>query len=314
MGLSATVILVAVVACGLLALELISRSERGRLRVTHLQIQLPRLHPDLAGFRIVFLTDIHLPFLYVSRDALLETLAGLRPDLVLLGGDYAGTRFRLEEAAELVGDIARRLPTVGVCGNTERYFPWDLEDLRARLRAGGGDLLSNDVWSTSHGSAVVEVIGLDEPIHARVDVEAALARSNPDADLRVGLAHSPAVWQDIPRLKAHITLCGHTHGGQVRLPGMEALVTHWNYPREMASGLFRLRVGPEPEFERLADHWQVLRADEPVTAAAGDGALMYVSRGLGVTPPKLRVMCPPEIVCVEFVAGAADAEERTTER
>jgi len=298
----------------LLALELLSRRERSRLRSTRLTVTVPYLHPDLQGFRLVFLSDLHVPLMYVPHETLLEAVAELRPDLIALGGDYAGSRFSEDDARELVLDIARRGPTVAVCGNTERYFGWELEHLDRALGERGGRLLRNEAWAMTRGGATVEVLGLDEPIHAVPDAEAALAQADPGADLRIALAHSPAAWQDIAHLRAHIALCGHAHGGQVRLPGLEALIVHWNYPREMASGLFRLHDGREPGYERLADHWQMLRTEQPIEVRAGDGVPMYVSRGVGVTAPRLRLLCPPEVVCVEFVAASNDAKEQATER
>lgn len=300
--------LVVVAALVMLVLELASRRERDRLRTTLLRVVVPDLHPDLQGFRVAFLTDPHVPLMYVPHETLLNALAQWRPSVLLLGGDYAAGRLRVRHATELLAKLVERWTPVGVCGNTEHSFGWDLDALSRLLAGSGGALLRNEAWCAQVGAATVEVLGLDDPTNATSDPDRTLAQADPTAHLRIGLAHSPAAWQDIARLGAHIALCGHTHGGQVRLPGLEALITHWNYPREMASGLFRVRLQPEPAFERLADHWAVLRAKGPITVKSGEGTPMYVSRGLGFAPPSLRVLCPPELVCIEFVAKEQTAE------
>lgn len=314
MSLVVSFAIVVVAITAMLLLDKASRAERGRLRTTLLRIVVPGLHPELRGLRLAFLTDPHAPLMYVPHEVLLEALAQWRPSVLLLGGDFAAGRGRLQAATDLLELLARRWPTVSVCGNTDLSYEWNLEQVAETLRARGGALLRNEAWSVRQGSATVEVLGLDEPINGATDLAATLARSDPGADLRIGLAHSPALWQDIARLGAHITLCGHTHGGQVRLPGLEAPVTHWDYPRRMAAGLFRLWADPGPCFDRLLDHWVLLQAPGPFTARADRGALMYVSRGLGVGRPGLRLLCPPELVCIEFVADPQEPKEPTGER
>jgi len=309
MWLSVAALVVAFAALAAIALRLLARSERTRLLTTRLQIAVPDLHPDLHGLRIALLTDLHVGLMYVPRERLLRALDAADPDLLLLGGDYAGSRFRVPQATELVEELAGRWTTAAVPGNTEHYFPWDLEDLGRRLAERGGRLLRNQAWRLRQGSATIEVLGLDDPTYHAADVSAALARSEPTAQLRVAVAHSPGIWQDIPRLGAHIALCGHTHGGQLRVPGTEALVTHPTYPRRLASGLFAISNGDRPHPRRLAGHWDILRATGPIRVSTRAGALLYVSRGVGLTAPRVRLFSPPEVVSIEFVPDSPQLPE-----
>lgn len=310
MSLIVAIVLVAAAALVTLVLELASRRERDQLRTTTLRVVIPGLPTDLHGLRVAFITDLHVPRMYVPLPTLLQALEEWRPRVLLLGGDYAAGRLRLRHATELLRELTARWPVVAVSGNTDYYFGCDLDKLSELMTASGGALLRNQAWRTPVGASSLEVLGLDDPINSRSDPEAALAQAGPEAGVRLALAHSPAVWQDIARLGAHIALCGHAHGGQVRLPGREAFITHWNYPREMASGLFRVHAQPDPGFERVADHWAVLRAREPIVVPAAPPALMYVSRGLGVASPHWRVFCPPELVCIEFVPEEQYAERQ----
>ena len=311
MWLSMAAVVVAVIALSLAAMRALAKSERLRLRITRLQIAVPDLPPDLDGLKIAFLSDLHVGMMYVPRQAILDALDEFAPDLLVLGGDYAAGKPRVTEAAELVEELAGRQPTAAIVGNTEYYLPWDLDDLTRRLEAVDGRLLRNQAWQVARGDATIEVVGLDSPTYHMTDADAALADCDPDVDLRIALVHSPAAWQDIGRLAAHIALCGHTHGGQVRIPGLEAPVTHPNYPRRLAAGLFRLRTEPRPWAERLASHWDILRNAGPIRADASEGTLMYVSRGVGVSAPQVRLMCPPELVQIEIRPGTSNTPDAT---
>lgn len=293
-------VVVAVIALVLVAMRALAKSERTRLLITRLEIAVPDLPSDLHGLKIAFLSDLHVGMMYVPREAIFGALEEFAPDLLVLGGDYASGKLRVTQAGEFAEQLARRQPTAAIAGNTEHYLPWDLEELAHRLEAAGGRLLRNQAWRVRHGETTIEIVGLDSPTYRANDADAALADCDPDADLRVALVHSPTAWQDIGRLAAHIGLCGHTHGGQVRVPGLEALVTHTSYPRRLASGLFRLRTEPAPRAERLVSHWEVLRTARPIRADASEGTLMYISRGVGVTVPQVRLMCPPELVQIEI--------------
>ncbi len=281
-----------------------AKNERTRLVTTRLIIAVPDLPDALDGFTLAFVSDLHTGMLYVPNETLMQAIEDVEPDLLALGGDYAAGKLRLQPATALVEALAARWQTVAIAGNTEHYFPWGLDGLAERLATLNGRLLRNEVWQTTRNGATVQVMGLDSPVARAMDVDAALAQANQAADLRIGLVHSPQAWQETGRMGAHLVLCGHTHGGQVRFPGLEALVTHMTYPRKLASGLFALQRGTKPWMKRLASHWDVLDASGPIAADTRSGPLLYVSRGVGVSRPKMRLLCPPELVAVEFVRTA----------
>jgi len=276
-----------------------------RMRTTHVQLGTPDLAPELEGTRIVLLSDLHVGRLHVPEERLVAAVEGARPDLLFLGGDYVARLTSHEDALRLVARLSEGQPTFGVMGNADHHQWLDRRELRAILRAGGGDLLINEAGRTHIGDAVVEVLGVDDPVRGSADVNATLAQASSDADLRIGLCHSPAQWRQLRRLEAHITLVGHTHGGQIRVPGLEAHVTHLTYPRELAAGLFRYSGGDTPP-TRLADHWEVMNCREPLRASTADGPLMYVTRGVGMGSLPVRLMCPPEIVIIELVRQESD--------
>lgn len=302
--LVATALLIAVLLVLLLVAQ---RRDARRLQVTNLRLLVPDLPKALQGRRIVFLSDLHVDRLYVSREHLLEAVREARPDLLLLGGDYTYGLDDHQAAFDLVERLSGHCPTFAVRGNTDIWQTFDSQRLGSIVRASGGDLLINEAGRISFESSVLEIMGLDDTLEGSSNPARMLAQSVSEAHLRIVLAHSPAQWQELATLGAHICLCGHTHGGQIRLPRFEAPVTHSSYPRRLAAGLFHLVGGPEPEAERVVDHWQVLSADgAPIDARSGEHGLLYVSRGVGVAWVPLRLFCPPEMVLIELARDEVD--------
>jgi len=291
---SAVVLFVAVI----LARLLMGRTGRDLL-TTHLRLRVLGLHPALEGARIALLSDLHVGRLHVPTERLIAAVEGERPDLLLFGGDYAAERENQREALQLVERLSEGRPTFGIAGNADHHQGLDLHALRRILQASGGDLLINEAGRVRVGDATVEVLGVDDPLRGNADVDATVAQASNDADLRIGLCHSPALWRELRRLGAQITLVGHSHGGQVRALGLEAHFTHMTYPRELASGLFRYEDGSELP-QQVASHEQVLRATSTLAASSAGGPLLYVTRGVGMGIVPVRLGCPPEMVVIEL--------------
>jgi len=313
MGRPAMIPVVATVAAlaliGLIVWAL-SRAHTRRIRTTRLRLLVPGLPEPLQGVRIAYACDLHEGMLYVTREELLSAVDAAEPDLLLLGGDYAATGRNRDDALSLLAALAAHRPTFGVPGNTEHYFRFDFGALGQALSRGGGALLVNETRQVEFGGATLELIGLDDPEKGHLDVEAALAGSSANAAARIALAHSPAIWPELGHIGADLMLCGHTHGGQIRPPGLEAPLTHLSYPARLAAGLFRYAPEQQPIMQRVAGHWWILSHRRPITASTVRGPLLYVSRGVGVGIVPVRFLCPPELVIIEL---AADRPRREAE-
>ncbi|MGD9496600.1 MAG: metallophosphoesterase [Armatimonadota bacterium] len=303
LGVAAAVVFIAILVRAHLACR--------RLRTTHLRLCIQDLPEPLCSLRLVFLCDLHAGTLYVTPAELLAAVERAAPDLLLLGGDYAAGRRHRGAGLDLVAQLARGRTSFGILGNIEHYVQFDREQLEAALAPGGGALLVNEARRVQVDGATAEVVGLDVPEGACADIDAAFSQASGDADVRVVLVHSPAIWQELAPLDAHIVLCGHTHGGQIRPPGLEAPMTHLSYPARLAAGLFRYDPRQQPMPQRLASHWRILsRGERPITVSAGPGPLLYVSRGVGTSALPVRFLCPPELVLIELLRAEKAQDAR----
>ncbi len=223
--------------------------------------------------RAAFLTDLHLgPYLDAEDLARwVSSAIDLEPDLVLLGGDIVDSRYR-GDLTGLVRQLSRLTAPLGVhavLGNHDHSRFRRLDPLLEALDAAGVRLLLN---GSERVREDLVLAGIDDLRVGRPDVQAALgsaeelgaAGTEGDPAL-VFLSHNPDVIPEMPR-SPDLLLAGHTHGGQVRLPLIGAVVTSSRYGR------------------RYLDGW--VRAPMPA----------FVSRGLGVTGVPFRYDCPAELV------------------
>ncbi|WP_034385722.1 metallophosphoesterase [Deinococcus sp. YIM 77859] len=250
-----------------------------RFGVTRAQTTLPGLR---APLRAAFLTDLHYG-LYVfagSVRAWVEAANAERPDVVLLGGDLLDTR-KDADPAPLLRELARlRAPlgVYGVWGNHDygsfgRYdrsglgqaaAGWEArrEELRAAFAQVGVTLLRDEDRALRED---LYLGGVDDFWYGQPDPRAALAGARTEQATLL-LSHNPDLLPELPS-RVGLVLCGHTHGGQIRVPLLGAPVVPSRYG------------------ERYAMGW--------VTGAHETPA--YVSRGLGTSGFPLRMLCPPEI-------------------
>jgi predicted MPP superfamily phosphohydrolase len=253
------------------------------------------LEPGQPPLTVLHLSDLHLTVADTRRVAFLERLAAEPVDLVVLTGDMLGEPAALDPVLEALGRFRPRLGAVAVLGSNDywaprfrnplSYFlgpssrrrrssgrnPW--QELTEGLRARGWTVLSNDRGRLGD----VELAGMDDP-HIRRDDPAVAVPPNGQVRLRLGVVHSPyrRALDAFAGNGYDLVLAGHTHGGQVRLPGVGALVTNCDLPRDRVRGLSR---------------WS--------------GSWLHVSGGLGTSKyAPFRFACRPEASLLTVVCRA----------
>jgi uncharacterized protein len=241
------------------------QSSRGIEIDRHL-LPVPRATPA-PPLRVAFASDFHAGATTSLKvlDAACAALEALKPDVLLLGGDFVTMRAEyIRDLAELLAAVHAPLGKFGVFGN---------HDLRANramlehaLASAGVTLLANEVVRLPAPHDDVSIAGLDDPIRGlpRGDIMDGMTA------VRIVLMHAPDGLLAVGNRPYDLAVCGHTHGGQITLPGgMIPYLPAGKLSREYPMGLYRL--GPE-----------------------GDRALL-VSRGVGCSTIPIRLRARPQV-------------------
>lgn len=271
-----------------------------RLRVRRVQIPVSSWDAADDPVRILHITDLHLRAGDVRRVRMLHGLSHLRPDLLLLTGDliHGGHRPRdeLETVLAALAPIRAAHGAYAVLGNHDhvrrhRIRSWlgqplrfqDTSALEDTLKTHGIRVLTNTHATVTIRGKQLTLIGVDDPFYWLDDIGRATAGAPRDG-ARLLLAHTPDIIRTLDDERFDLILCGHTHGGQVRLS--EDIVWHTNT---------RMKLPRNAGLMRMGDH------------------LVYCSAGVGVSVLPVRINCPPEVGWIELVpAQSAQAQPGAT--
>jgi uncharacterized protein len=188
-------------------------------------MRLPKLPNAFDGFRIVLLTDLHLHPLTTTNliRRTVEISNALKPDLVLLGGDFAcGFAEAVFELAPILERLNAKHGLFAVLGNHDHYQGARI--VSDGLRRASIRVLMNEGVRLTVGDSSIFVAGIDSVSAGQPNPRAAFsARKNVAVSL--ALVHEPDYINELSRLvQVDLQLSGHTHGGQVRIPGLGAIV------------------------------------------------------------------------------------------
>lgn len=236
---------------------------------------LPRLPRAFDGFRLVHISDFHVDSARITDRVRLQQIVqrtnALHPDAVLLTGDYVTHRGREWPALFAAGFTGLTAPVcAAVLGNHDHWS--EAGPVRAALRKCGVRELLNDTWTVQRGKDRLHLCGLDDP-YGTPDLEG-LVRKVPRDECAVLMLHQPDLADGVSATGAFdLQLSGHSHGGQVRIPGYGALL--------LPGGGVKYNMG----------HYQI-----------GEMQL-YTTRGVGTLSPTVRFNCRPEITHITLRAA-----------
>ena len=257
---------------GLLRLSgLYGRGRRNarHIRVNRNRIALPRLPTAFEGFRILHLSDLHLDMTEDFPHAVVGAVRDLDYDVCVMTGDFRARTYGPYDAAlKALAELRTFLPdpVYAVLGNhdTIRMVP-GMEELGIRL-------LLNESVSLERGGERLHLAGVDDPHYHRVDNLEKAAEAVPEGECAILLSHTPEIHRHAAYAGFDLMLCGHTHGGQICLPGGIALTCNARSPRALCAGNWRFRD---------------LRG--------------YTSAGAGSCVVDVRFNCPPEVTLHELL-------------
>jgi predicted MPP superfamily phosphohydrolase len=249
------------------------RRNAGRIALRQNRVVIPRLPRAFDGLRLLHLSDIHLDMDGQIFTALGERVHEAEYDLCVITGDFrARTYGVLRPAMEA---MERLRPLIGstvyaVLGNHDfiEMVP-DLEALDIRV-------LLNEAVPLRRGDAVIHLAGIDDPHYYEADNLEKAAEGIPENEVAILLSHSPEPYRHAAHAGFDLMLCGHTHGGQICLPGGMAITYNAKCPRALGRGAWR---------------WRGLQG--------------YTSVGAGSCVVPVRYNCPPEITVHCLVRGPA---------
>lgn len=264
------------------------------------QHEIPMLAPGTRPLRVLHISDIHLTPGRHRLMSFVRSLDALEPDLVVNTGDSIAHSGAVKPLLDALGPLLDR-PGVFVYGSNDLYSPMPKNPARYLWRTSQGDhkrhkpdlpwaelgdsmeaagwLNANNQRSRiKAGDLDIEVAGVHDPHIHRDRYDQIAGPADPSADLRLGVLHSPEP-ELLDRFASDgfgLLLAGHTHGGQLRVPGYGALVTNCGIERTRVSGLHHHPVD--------GDAW------------------LHVSAGLGTSPfAPVRFGCRPEATVLTLV-------------
>ena len=237
------------------------------LKLTHNNIHLTDLPDKLNGIKILHLSDLHIESINGLVDNVIDTIRSLQPELTVITGDFRARTFGSVQPSLLMMSRIRQAingDCFAVLGNHDsiRMMP-ALESMRIQV-------LLNESVNLVINNQRVSIIGVDDPSHYQCDnLRLALGAANLTAtkpELTIFLAHSPDCIDEASQAGLDIYFCGHTHGGQICLPG------------------------GRPLHKWLDKKWRYCSGRWKKANTCG-----YTSRGVGTSIAPARFNCPPEI-------------------
>jgi predicted MPP superfamily phosphohydrolase len=238
-------------------------SNAAKVKLRHNRIASPRLPAPFDGFTVLQVSDPHVEMSEAAMRRTTQLLRGLSYDICVLTGDYRAKTFG--PYADALAGMARLRaaidgPVYGVLGNH------DTISMVPGLEEMGIKMLINERETLERGNARIHLAGIDDAHFYRMDNIEKAASGIPHEDFSVLLSHTPEIYRQAAHADFNLLLGGHTHGGQICLPGGIPITLDSVLPRSMGTGPWK--------------HGEMIG---------------YTSVGAGSSVVPVRFNCPPEI-------------------
>ena len=241
--------------------------EPNKLEITNYTTQ----DKELSGVKIVFASDFHIkPYGQKRLEKIVEIINKQNPDVVVSAGDFVcghteHSTMHPQKIAEGLAKVKSKYGFYTTLGNHDGWY--DKVYVEELLEAKGINVLNNENVKLQINNREIYIAGVEDMMTAFPNIDDALKGTKSPTIL---LTHTPDIFPDVPK-NVNLTLAGHTHGGQVRIPIIGPIFTASNYGNKYAIGFIE-----------------------------ENGKKLITTRGIGVSILPFRFNCPPEIVVIEF--------------
>jgi uncharacterized protein len=249
------------------------------LTITHQKLTSSKLTPSARPLRLLHLGDLHIEKIGLRETRLNALIQQMHPDVIVFSGDFLNLSYREDPAAvqaarQVIAQWNAPLGVYAVTGSPAVDYPEIVAEILTGLPV---RWLKNETVTLSYEGDQINLIGITCSHRPHLDTPLLSSLDFDQNKLNILLYHTPDLAPEAARLGIDLQLSGHTHGGQVRLPGYGALLTGLLYGKRFEAGRYQL-----------------------------DRLVLYVSRGLGLEgagAPRVRFLCPPELVLWEISAN-----------
>lgn len=210
-----------------------ARRNAARIQIRHNSIRMPCVPQSFAGFTILHISDMHVDMNPMTMRRLIELLPDLSYDACVLTGDFRAKTFGPFDSM-LTGLARVRTsltgPVFGVLGNHDSILMVPaMEDMGIRM-------LLNEAVSIERNGDRIHLAGIDDAHYFRVDNIEKAASGIPHDECSILLSHTPEIYRQAAHADFNLLLSGHTHGGQICMPGSIPIILDSVLPRHMGAG------------------------------------------------------------------------------
>lgn len=270
----------------------------GSLSVEKVTIAIADLPASLQGTKLVQLSDLHYDGLRLSENLLAQAIEAVNqaePDLVILTGDYVTDDPKpIHKLVQRLKHLQSRVGIYAVLGNHDLCYHRSKAEVTNALTSIGVRVLWNEIAYPL--GAEFPLVGLADFWSREFNPAPVMNQLDPKMPCIV-LSHNPDSAESLQQWRVDLQLSGHTHGGQIVIPGVGPLAVLLKKLQKYLPKRVQRRIPYMQECIRVVQHWEWARGLHQV----GQNQL-YINRGLGTYPPG-RLFCSPEVTVITLVSG-----------